>query len=1579
MADTVEKSVRILFELVDKTSAGIKKIATSLKTVDKSADQAAKSTDKLGKELDNVSKKGNKLKNIDQGFKKLTKSVGEAGIALTAIGGAMVAPFAMGVKSIAQFSDTMAKAGSVSNATQQQMADMTEIAQKMGRETRYTASQAAEGLQFMSMAGFEVKDSIQALPGVLQLASAGAMDLGRAADITTNIMSGYGLQVEDMSRVNDVLVRGFTSANTNLEELGTAFAYAGPVAKSAGFDFEEVTAVLGQLANAGYKGEMGGTALRGSMTRLLSPTKKAQEVLDQLGKRIGQTTIEITNSDGKMKSYVDIIKQLEKSGITTAEAMEVFGLRAGPGMLALISQGSEALEKMIEKMHETDITTKGISDRMEETLGGAFRRLMSAVDGFVQTIVSGLEPAMADMLNSVAKVINLLTDFHKSLGPIAPILDAIVLGIGAFTLALGAAGVAMNMFGGSMTAAIGLLKGFTSQLTLSTAAVSKFNIALGVIGAAIAGISLGLIINELKLFENGTQSVGERVQLTFAAIHDMVLMVSKGYYELSIAARQFLGLDTSKLEKRLSALNREQDILNRTIVSMKSKTKATKESDAAAVESAEKLQEAADKAAEALKKTLDADEMTAQVENVTQAHAKGIQLIESNWTQGKVNISNTSTQLTEQLKSQYKQTFLKMSEDAKIGFNAILQTHQTNLQNILDSSMENAEKEKLITLELADFQKKVVQNSIKAQTEAIVKSYDVRKKKIENQLDKEVRSIQLAQAKNLKSEKKAASEAVRVNEQKAKKLLDIAKEYFQAISGMYGEDTKQYKKAQEELFEAQASLDEARIAQAEETAAQLQEQEQQHLQQKDAMHEQSIGYIEQLENQGTISHLEAVKRKTAAEQSYLNDKVRIAQKEANDAKIRYGRDSDEYKAAIQKKIAAEKALTAAKKDGAKATSEATKATEKSAEADKEKGGTMIIVRKGVQGAGKAVMDFKKGIEDTTKEFKDFGDKLLGIVEKIGNFSTNIGEEFQNVSEDLGSNVADMVGEVDTLIQTMYFNGKKIGRAHSDTLEAMLEDIEKYYDEASKNIDKLLGEQKRLAKEMEEIEEERISIAQNTVDIIAEANATILSGQEDLVNKRMQYDSAYAEANRMMQEGQYMMAKDYFIKAQGLASELVQTYVDMSEQILGITETTDEKIRSLQQGLMSDLEKWRDDRRQAEEIAAKAREAELKGEYELASQLYLKAQELAETLARDVQDAEGNTVQALEETTETAIDLVNEYGQKAGDALRTYETEQNKIIKETNDQALNQMKQAGSNAEKALDLYMEGLKKQQEINQQAMEESKQQILLLVDKVNLLADTVNQDMEIDIKTAVAEKALEQLTNKYANYMASLMNRYAELATSDMNMYNQRMMGALDEGIKQQQDKLTALDEIFKQKFADTSDDIVKRTKEDIDSIESYASKTASTARGGTSQRGVGTATSIRRAEGGPVGPTVSEGFKVPGFGLSDVVPALLTFGERVTNAVSTRVMDTSLPGFMESMNKVKSGSDVKNLFSRYTPQKFSTGGIVPKGFASGGNVTNTLKQIAVDLRVGSQGTYRGMFQQQEALSMIKALERAQASSI
>ena len=380
--------------------------------------RSGKQMEKLGKQLSNVGK---------------TMSM--------AITAPIVGFGAATIKTAGDFEAAMNKVGAISGATGKEFDMLRQTAMDMGRTTQFSASEAAEALSFLAMAGFDANQATAALPKTLQLAAAAQMDLASAADIVSNVLSGYGLQVAELGSVNDVLVKTMTSANTDLRQLGEAMKYAGPLANAAGVNFEEAAAAIGLMGNAGIQGSMAGTSLRGALTQILNPSKKAAAAMAAAG-------LSFTDAEGRVLPLVDIIRQLEPVADDAGLFMTLFGQRAGPSMAALVSQGADALADLTGELENAGGTAARISEAQMEGFNGAVKRLKSAMEGLMIVIGnSGLLDFFAGIANSLAAFASRMAETSPGVLKFVTILAALAAAIGPLV-----------WVAGSMIGALGSLK-----------------------------------------------------------------------------------------------------------------------------------------------------------------------------------------------------------------------------------------------------------------------------------------------------------------------------------------------------------------------------------------------------------------------------------------------------------------------------------------------------------------------------------------------------------------------------------------------------------------------------------------------------------------------------------------------------------------------------------------------------------------------------------------------------------------------------------------------------------------------------------------------------------------------------------------------------------------------------------------------------------------------------------------------------------------------------------------------------------------------------------------------------------------
>ncbi len=397
-------------------------------------------------------------------------------------GGAMAGVvLAVGTKAVGAFTDFQASQNqvkAVTRATASEMERMKGIALEMGASTKFSAKEASDATSFLAMAGLSVGEVMKALPGTLQLASAGNLELATAADLATNVMSGMGMPVSSLGRIVDVMALSAATANTNVGQMGSAMKFVAPVASAAGISLEGTAAAIGILSNAGIQGEMAGTGLRGVITKLLNQSGPASVAMQRLGESIGQTTINTTDAAGKMLPLESIVAQFERSGLSAADAMKIFGQRAGPAMLALVSEGSKGLADYTLELEGAEGAAAQMAQTQQEGLVGSMTRLSSATDTLMIRLGEQLAPTVGRVVDIMVDWISWIQSSETRMSAIAGILA------GVFVTGVGLAVAAMWTFVPAITAATG---GISLIIPLVAAAVAAYVTWKDQIDAFISG------------------------------------------------------------------------------------------------------------------------------------------------------------------------------------------------------------------------------------------------------------------------------------------------------------------------------------------------------------------------------------------------------------------------------------------------------------------------------------------------------------------------------------------------------------------------------------------------------------------------------------------------------------------------------------------------------------------------------------------------------------------------------------------------------------------------------------------------------------------------------------------------------------------------------------------------------------------------------------------------------------------------------------------------------------------------------------------------------------------------------------
>lgn len=385
------------------------------------------------------------------------------------VGGAAIAGM---VKVAADFEQSMARVRALTGASGAEFKKLESAARELGKTTQFSASQAAEAMAFFAQAGFDSTKIIEAMPATLNLAAAGQLEMGQAADIVAKIMGGMGLEAAELGNTVDILAKAFTTSNTDLVQLGDAMKFVGPVAKIAGKDMSETVAVLQTMAQAGLQGGLAGTAFRGILAKLAGNGKEVSSVFGFLG-------VKIKDVDGNLRNTADIVEDFNRAlgekGVESADAMgmaiKAFGLRAGPGFTALLEKGAGTIRDFESALDDVGGTADNIAKVQMDTLTGSFKKMWSQISEsaikiggifmpMIERMAAGIEQ-FADWLNSLdertLKFFKTMVIFVGSLGLLLVILPKII-GMFAGMLAVvggiaGAGGLVIGL--GLLTAGIG--------------------------------------------------------------------------------------------------------------------------------------------------------------------------------------------------------------------------------------------------------------------------------------------------------------------------------------------------------------------------------------------------------------------------------------------------------------------------------------------------------------------------------------------------------------------------------------------------------------------------------------------------------------------------------------------------------------------------------------------------------------------------------------------------------------------------------------------------------------------------------------------------------------------------------------------------------------------------------------------------------------------------------------------------------------------------------------------------------------------------------------------------------------------
>ncbi len=338
---------------VSGLNKGTKRVKTSLNDVDKAAKSTTLSTDKL-------SKSSNSLGN----------NFGNAATAAFALAGGLASIVAT-TGTISRFDDSMLGLKATISGTAEQMVLLEDQARKLGASTIYSADQAAGAQRFLAQAGFDVNEVLSATPGILNIATAGALDLAAAADLSSNVLGGFSLEVSELSRVSDVLALSSSKSNTNISQLGIALSYVAPLANTAGITIEETAAAIGVLSDSGIQGSRAGTGLIGVIRSLSKITPMAESALEKYG---------LTSDDVNIKTngLQNVLKSLKDANIDTSDSFVIFGSEANAAA-SVLANGNDRVLELTDSLNNANGSAEKMASTMASGVSASLKGLQSAL------------------------------------------------------------------------------------------------------------------------------------------------------------------------------------------------------------------------------------------------------------------------------------------------------------------------------------------------------------------------------------------------------------------------------------------------------------------------------------------------------------------------------------------------------------------------------------------------------------------------------------------------------------------------------------------------------------------------------------------------------------------------------------------------------------------------------------------------------------------------------------------------------------------------------------------------------------------------------------------------------------------------------------------------------------------------------------------------------------------------------------------------------------------------------------------------------------------------------------------------
>ena len=424
--------------------------------------------------LEKIAAAGDKFEKAGDSITNAGKQISVASAAVTGLGVAAV-------KTAADFDSAMANVAAISGATGDDLQALRDKAREMGEKTKFSASEAADAMSYMAMAGWKTGDMLSGIEGIMNLAAASGEDLATTSDIVTDALTAFGLTAEDSAHFADILAAASSNANTNVSMMGETFKYCAPVAGALGYSAEDVAEAIGLMGNAGIKSTQAGTALRTMMTKLQGELKLSGEAL-------GEVTIQTANADGSMRELSDILadcrtafsKMSESEAAAAAETL--VGKNAMSGFLALMNSAPGDIDKLRNAIDNCDGSAENMAAIMQDNLNGQLTILKSQLEELAISFGEMLMPVIRKVVTAVQGFVDKLNNMDEAQRKTIITIGLVIAALGPFLVILG---TVISTVGKSMKAYASAAKGIKKLMVTVKSGTGIF----GKLGTALGGIS----------------------------------------------------------------------------------------------------------------------------------------------------------------------------------------------------------------------------------------------------------------------------------------------------------------------------------------------------------------------------------------------------------------------------------------------------------------------------------------------------------------------------------------------------------------------------------------------------------------------------------------------------------------------------------------------------------------------------------------------------------------------------------------------------------------------------------------------------------------------------------------------------------------------------------------------------------------------------------------------------------------------------------------------------------------------------------------------------------------------------------